>query len=720
MAGPSRGTSASLSLPRQWARTRRFWIGAPRSFRIAADGGRVLFLRSRAGDDPATCLWSLDVASGAERLIADPAKLIGLGEEDLPPEERVRRERMREHATGVTAYSTDRAADLAVFTLSGRLWAVGVEESAAPGGPAGVEGSTASEDPASVRELPAVGPVVAPQPDPAGSRIAYVSSGALRVIGTDGTDDRLLAAPEAPDVTYGLPEHVASESMHRFRGYWWAPDGSRLLVARVDLAPVQRWYISDPARPAEPPVQVAYPSAGTPNADVSLWIIGLDGSRVAVQWDRTAYEYMVSACWAESELVIVVLNRSQRSMRVLTVDPETGQTRVRREDTDAHWVTIVPGLPAVTTAGALVWTADMDGSRRLLVDGEAMTPDGLNVREITGTDGETVLFTASAEPTEIGLWAYAPDTGAVPIADSPGLHEGWQTGGTTVVVSESLSHAGQVATVRRDGKQIAVIASLAETPVLTPRPQLARLGQRELRTAVLLPSWHRPGSQRLPVLMDPYGGPAGQRVLAARNDYVVSQWFAEQGFAVVVADGRGTPGRGPAWEREIYHDIAGPVLEDQVAALRAAAERFGDLDLDRVGIRGWSFGGYLAALAVLRRPDVFHVAVAGAPVIDQRLYDTNYKERYLGHPDESPEAYDRCSLIGDAPNLRRPLMLIHGLSDDNVVVANTLRFSAALLAAGRPHTVLPLSGVTHMTPREDVAENLLLLELDFLKRALAQ
>jgi dipeptidyl-peptidase 4 len=698
----------SVSLPRQWARTHRFWLGVPRSFTIAADGGRVLFLRSRAGDDPETCLWSLDAASGTEHLIADPTELIGLGEEDLPPEERVRRERMREHAAGITAYSTDHAADLAVFTLSGRLWIAGLKGPAESGGPA------------SVRELPAVGPVAAPQPNPAGSLVAYVSSGGLRVIGTDGTGDRLLAAPETPDVTYGLPEHVASESMHRHRGYWWAPDGSRLLVARVDLAPVQRWYISDPARPATPPVQIAYPSAGTANADVSLWIIGLDGSRVAVRWDRTAYEYMVSACWAESELVVVVQNRSQRSMRVLTVDQETGETRVWRDDTDAHWVTIVPGLPAVTTAGALVWTADSGGSRRLLVDGAAVTPDDLNVREITGTDGETVLFTASAEPTEVGLWAYTPATGAVPVADLPGVHKGWQAGGTTVVVSASLDQAGQVATVRREGKQIAVIASLAETPVLTPQPELARLGERELRTAVLLPSWHRPGSQRLPVLVDPYGGPAAQMVMAARNGYLVSQWFAEQGFAVVVADGRGTPGRGPAWEREIYHDIAGPVLEDQVAALRAAAERFGDLDLDRVGIRGWSFGGYLAALAVLRRPDVFHVAVAGAPVIDQRLYDTHYKERYLGHPDESPETYDHCSLIGDAPNLRRPLMLIHGLSDDNVVVANTLRMSAALLAAGRPHTVLPLAGVTHMTPREEVAENLLLLELDFLNRALAR
>ncbi|HTW04726.1 MAG TPA: prolyl oligopeptidase family serine peptidase [Streptosporangiaceae bacterium] len=694
------GESLTASLPRQEARTRRFTLGAPRSFTIAADGSRVLFLRSRAGDDPATCLWSLDVATGAEHLVADPSALTGPGGEELPAEERVRRERMREQATGITAYATDREARLAVFSLSGRLWAASLV------GTAGV------------RELPAAGPVAAAWPDPGGSLIAYVASGSLRVVAADGTGGRLLAAAEGPRVSYGLPEHVAAESMLRHRGFWWSPDGSRLLVARVDVSPVQRWYIGDPANPAAPPAEIAYPKAGTANADVSLWIMGLDGNRVEVHWDRTAYEYVVAACWAERELLVVVQSRSQRIMRVLSVDQVTGETGLRREDTDPCWVQIVPGTPAVTARGALVWAADAGGSRRLLIDGRAVTADGLNVREVTGTDGDTVLFTASAEPAEIGLWAYSPDTGTVPVEDSPGVHHGWRAGGTTVVLSESLERPGQLATVRRNGWRAAVITSRAETPVVTPRVELVRLGERALRTAVLLPSWHRPGSRRLPVLMDPYGGPAAQRVLAAQGLYVVSQWFAEQGFAVIVADGRGTPGRGPAWEREIYGDLAGPVLEDQVAALHAAAGRFGDLDLGRVGIRGWSFGGFLAALAVLRRPDVFHAAVAGAPVVDQRLYDTHFKERYLGHPDEAPAAYDRSSLIGDAPNLRRPLMLIHGLADDNVVVANTLRLSAALLAAGRPHTVLPLAGTTHMALQENVAENLLVLEADFLKRAL--
>src|SRR5215469_7088968 len=148
------------------------------------------------------------------------------------------------------------------------------------------------------------------------------------------------------------------------------------------------------------------------------------------------------------------------------------------------------------------------------------------------------------------------------------------------------------------------------------------------------------------------------------------------------------------------------------------AEESGALDLGKVAIRGWSFSGFLAALAVLRRPDVFHAAVAGAPVTDQRLYDTHWRERHLGHPDEHPEAYDRCSPILEAASLRRPLLLVHGLADDNVFAAHTLRFSAALLAAGRPHEVLPLPRTTHMPADEAVTENLLLHQLDFLQRAL--
>jgi dipeptidyl-peptidase-4 len=219
--------------------------------------------------------------------------------------------------------------------------------------------------------------------------------------------------------------------------------------------------------------------------------------------------------------------------------------------------------------------------------------------------------------------------------------------------------------------------------------------------------------------MAPYGGPHAQEVLAASEKWLVPRWFAEQGFAVLVVDGRGTPGRGHAWERAVHKDLATPILDDQVDALHAVAELEPDLDLSRVGIRGWSFGGFLAGLAVLRRPEVFHAAIMGAPVTDQRLYDTHYTERYLGLPQEDPAAYQRSSLLDDAERLTRPLLLIHGLADDNVLFAHTLRFSALLLEAGREHAVLPLAGLTHMAPKSSVGAHLLRLQVAFLRRALA-
>jgi dipeptidyl-peptidase 4 len=286
-----------------------------------------------------------------------------------------------------------------------------------------------------------------------------------------------------------------------------------------------------------------------------------------------------------------------------------------------------------------------------------------------------------------------------------------------VIVSELADRRMRRASVLRAGTEIAEIRSLVESPVIEAHPRFGVVGDRNIRVAVCTPEGKEPDGP-LPVIVDPYGGPHFARVLNAYRAALEPQWLADQGFAVVVADGRGTPGRGIAWEHAVYRDFAGPVLDDQVDALHAAAERYGFLDLARVGIRGWSFGGYLAAMAVLRRPDVFHAAVAGAPVTDQTLYDTAYTERYLGRPQEEPDTYRRNSLIEDAPNLSRPLLLIHGLADDNVFVANTLRLSRALTEAGRPHSVVPLSGITHMTTQESVAENLLLLQVRFLRDAL--
>jgi dipeptidyl-peptidase-4 len=560
--------------------------------------------------------------------------------------------------------------------------------------------------------------VLDPRPDPAGRRIAYVTGGGLHVVSPDGSDVCLVAEEGA---IWGLPDFIAAEELGRFRGHWWSPDGTAVLAARVDESPVPVWHIADPADPARPANAVHYPHAGAPNARVTLHVLSTGGGRVDVAWDTDAFEYLVTAGWPSGAAgpLLSVLSRDQRTSLVLTADPVTGKTTVAERRTDAAWVETVPGTPDVLADGRLLSGAqDADDTVRLLLDGGPVTPPELYVRGVVGRlDGDLLVEGTAGEPECNHVWRVPLGSGAITrLTEERGYHSGRSGGDTLVLVTRSLDLPGAVHTVHRGGRSW-TLASHAETPPYAPVPILARVTERRLPSAVLYPTGHRTGDP-LPVLMDPYAGPHHQEVLAYRGAWLQAQWWADQGFAVVVVDGRGTPGIAPSFERGVLGDLAGPVLDDQVDAMHALAGEHPDLDLTRVAVRGWSFGGHVAALAVLRRPDVFHAAVAGAPVTDQRLYDTAYTERYLGLPDRNPEAYARSSAVTFAADLTRPLMLIHGLADDNVVAAHTLRMSSALLAAGKPHEVLPLTGVTHMASDEVVAENLLLLQLDFVRRAL--
>ena len=715
---------AADSFPRLSARTLRFTLGEPRDIVVTADGATVLFVRTASGTDRRGALWAFDVASGTERLLADPAELLGGGGENVSDAERARRERSRESGAGIVGYAVDEAGDTAAFALSGGLWVCDV-----------AAGRT--------WQLPATAPVIDPRIDPTGRRVAYASDGALRVTELDGSADRALVEPDGDEVVWGQAEFVAAEEMDRYRGFWWAPDGESLLVQRFDNAPVGVWYLADPANPAAPPRAHRYPAAGTADADVQLWHLRLDGSRARIDWDTAAFPYLTRVSWTAGGAVVQVMSRDQRRCRILGIDlgGDAPAATVLAEPVDPVWVDVVVGVPAFAPDGRLVTTVDSypdghpdrgpDGdlaaptvgasTRRLAVDGVAVSPEGVQIRQVLAVTDRGVLATVTTEPTEQQLARISYDGEIDYLSTDSGVHTGAAGGDTAVVAGTDLRSEGQTVTVYRAGRAVGTLRRTATGPGFFPAVTMLTVGERDLRAAVLFPRAHEPGSARLPVIMAPYGGPHAQLVRASSRMFLQAQWLADQGFAVVVADGRGTPGRGPAWERSVRDALAAVTLADQVDALAGVAARYpDDLDTGRVGIMGWSYGGYLSALAVLDWPGVFHAAVAGAPVTDWTLYDTFYTERYLGHPAEQPEVYRRNSLIDRAPRLTRPLMIIHGMVDDNVVVAHTLRLSGALLAAGRAHQVLPLTGVTHMASAEDVAENLLLAQVDFLRAALAE
>jgi dipeptidyl-peptidase-4 len=686
----------SDTFPRQYARTQRLSLGEPRNFTVSPDGARVVFARSTSGQDSVNSLWVLDLATGEETQVLDP-RTVGADLSQLTAEELRRRERAREGAGGVVTYACDASVTNAVTVLGGCIVRVNL-----------ISG---------IVTLPDIAPgVFDVRLSPNGSHISYVRGADLCVADVAG-NERVIATEPSDTVTWGSAEFIAAEEMGRMRGYWWSPDSQRIAACRVEVADVPIWYIADPAHPERPTAEHRYPAAGSVNASVSLHVIDIaDLSRVDVQLGDD-WEYLNSVSWGSRGLIAQTQTRDQRHVDVHLIDAETGACTVIFTDEDEAWVEIVPGVPALLSDGRLVTCADRNGVRRLIVDGRSATPDHLQVRGVI-TVGDTIVFAANETKTPWMQDVYSFDTQNASLSQltsSNGMVSASGTADALITRTSTIASMGPTFTVHHNNTE-SVITSYAETPLVEPNVRIMSVGPRAIPVAILTP---RDGSTtKLPVLFDPYGGPHAQRVVASNGAYLSSQWFADQGFVVVIADNVGTPGKGSEWERGVFGDLAQPVLDDQIEIVRALENLEPRADTTRVGIRGWSFGGYLAALAVLRRSDVFHAAIAGAPVTDWRLYDTHYTERYLGNPSIDDSNYTKTSLMEDVDTLQSPLLIIHGLADDNVVAAHTLQLSSALLAAGKAHEVLPLSGVTHMTPQEVVAENLLLHQLDFLRRTL--
>jgi dipeptidyl-peptidase-4 len=551
-------------------RTGRFRFGAPHAITVGDDGARVAFLRSGGPQDAAAALWVLNVASAALHQVAPGP---------------------------ISAYAGSSSLDVLAWAHEGRL------HSSAAG------------------RIDTAAPAVDPRPDPGGRHIGYLTpDGSLRVV--TGLDDQLLAGEPGGEVSWGVAEPAAAE-FGRDRGWWWAPDGTRILAVR---------------------------SAGT---SLSLHLLDLYGGWVDVHWDRETYPYLVDVRWSGAgNALITVLRRTQQHGLVLSVDPRTGETQVHAELADARWVEPIPGTPRRLPDGRVLVGGELahDGfdSRCLLADGTLLTPPGLYVRRVVGVlprpagGPELIVEGSEGEPAEQHVFAVRTALGgggasARRLTSTPGWHTA-TVGGNTLVVDLSVS---------RGSAQVATLPSLAPDPPYDPRPVLERVTDRRLPSAVLYPTGHVTGT-RLPVLLELGAGPLRQQVVNDRAAWQERQWWADAGFVVVSVDPRGTPGVAPSFEKVVYRRLADVALTDQLDALAALTGKHPDLDLGRVAVRGTGLGGWLVALALRRRPELFRCGVAHDPVTDWAELPPAYAERYLGSRTDNGDVYDHHS-VGSMP-----------------------------------------------------------------------
>ena len=705
---------------RDYAETRGFMLGRPVNATPTPDGSAVLFLRAKSAREPSQELYEFNVATKeTRRLLASEDALRGAAER-LSSEEKARRERQRISVGGFTAFSISKDSALVLLSLSGKLYVLDRAKG-------------------SVREL-ATGPgtIIDPKFSPDSRKVAYVRGYDVCVFDLASGQETPVTAGGTETVSHGLAEFVAQEEMARFSGYWWSPDSRRIVFEESDASKVESWYVADPAQPGGEPSRTFYPRPGKENVSVRLGVAFVDGSEETVwlDWDHAKYAYLGKVTWGEhGPLTLTVFSRDQTDLALLEADPTWGETGILLTEHDDAWVNLPQDVPVWLSAengGGFLWASERTGRRKLERHGADGHFEGLVAaywedyfRSLASVVGTRAYVTYEPQHQEYTESPFVTAVGSVKLTDptapdyysdgspSPGLYQAnFGDSSTVFVVQEQTIDKMPRTVVRKadDNTVLDELPSVAVEPPFVPKttlceamPETSKDAGKERSFFAMLVHPRDFDSilkYKYPVIVDVYGGPEHQQVVSSMRSYLLDQWLADHGFIVVAIDGRGTPGRGRDWERAVAGHFGSVPLDDQIEALKALGAKYPEMDMDRIGITGWSFGGYMSALAVLRRPDVFKAAVAGAPVSEWTDYDTCYTERYLGVPGAGrwPDAYKEGSLLTYAAGLSRPLLIIHGTADDNVYLRHSLELMNAFFRAGKTAEFLPLSSFTHLVP----------------------
>ena len=690
------------------AETANYRLGRTVPLAITRDGS-ILFRRT-PGRARRADLYELD-ARGQTRALLTVDRVLETADEHLSAEERARRERSRTQTSGVVDVSVSSSGARVLVPLGQRMFVLERESG-------------------ELRELqPGPGFAFDPQLSPDGEHVAFVRDGDLWLLAVEGHAPARRLTQHEPDLEYGSAEFVAQEELDRKSGFVWSPDSQMIAFQRTDAREVDTLYVSDPRHPEQAPTPFKYPRAGRPNAKVDLGVIAIrPGAQPRwLSWDASL-PYLAKLLWPDNApLQVLALSRAQTEQALIAFDPLTGKTRELLREQDAAWLNLVPGSPSWLPDGsAFLWLHEVDDGYALQQRGSdgallrTILPGSFGARGVAAADLSSAIISASPDPREQHVFRVSLSDGTTQqLTAAGGVHTVIAGHGIAALSSDLRAGGFRGEAVYADGRRYE-LPHVVEPLPFSPTTQLESVAISpdlpELYASITRPRDFDP-KRRYPVLVRVYAGPHAQLVLDTQNAYLLDQFYADAGFIVLRIDGRGTPNRGHQFERAISKDLISVALSDQAQGLQALLARHPELDATRVGIFGWSFGGYFSTMAVLLRPDLFHAAVAGAPVTDWALYDTAYTERYMRTPQDNPGGYAHASALTHADKLSRPLLLIHGITDDNVHFAHALALIEALYAQGKAIEVVALAS-THMVvdPRQSVARET--LQMDFFRKHL--
>lgn len=650
----------------------------------AAGGGRLLY-RREAQETNSPKFFAFDTATRKERVHLDPQDVVEKLKAKLPAGQ-------NEEKIAPAVYQFSAGGETALIRFRGDLFEYSIN------------GGT-------LRQLTQSAPAESDESySPDGARVAFVRDHSVWVLDRASGRAKMVTAAGTAERTFGSVDWVIGEELDLAQGYWWSPDSKKLVILALDERKVPRYPVVD-WMPTHPTTERQYyPKAGDPNPVASLFFWDDSRGRAReIPLDIPGEFYIPSVQWLpdSSKILVQVLTRDQKSLRLLLADPATGVSKVVLEENDPSFVNVSDMLYAFKSRPEILWGSERSGWLHLYrysLDGRCLGPATSGEWAVTSLnavdEAAGKIYFTSTEKSPLERHIYVADlAGGRPrrLTGADGTYVGlfspdckwvmqtYSNDSTPPVysVGEANALGGAAEIARTDTELLKGLKLLDWEYASVPGADGAALPARMLKPAGFDPSG------KYPVIVYVYGGPHAQVVSRSwQGTYTLwHQMMARQGFVVFSLDNRGSAAMGKRWESAVYRKLGQKELEDQLAGVSWLKGRPW-VDGRRIGIWGWSYGGYMALYSLLKAPGTFAAGVSVAPVTDWANYDSIYTERYMDRPADNPLGYIEGSAVRAAENLRDPLLLVHGTSDDNVHLQNSLQMVDALVAKNRKFQLL--------------------------------